>query len=496
MNRVWMVYDDSNLPGQEIGAIVGNRRFGKILIGKQPVEERMRSLFSAALPEAVLFHLESADAIEALYERITAQQTRETGRTRVLHFFSDYLDLQREVAIPLIQSASYAERTYAARQNGRSVFYAFPSVEEYCNFLCRAMEAGGTHLPELSENAGDIQLCGGEFLWIGAQEGLVLSLTSKYDARYFNHLISETDIVTKSSTNIEKLRAEYQFWHLLPDEMKIWFVMPFDFREDGKYASYRMERLYLPNLAVKYVHGAMDDEEFEAFLQRYFRFLHVRTRRPVSQTAYLARAEKLYLQKTRMRLDALKENPQFAPVAELIRCSSKYRDIDEAYERFQAVYQEIESTCKLEYYEVIGHGDACLSNILFDRASKTLKLIDPKGALTEDELWTDPYYDLCKLSHSIIGRYDFFNSGSYELTLDEAMQLHLELPFDHSRYTEALRKHLKLNGWDERMMRIGEAALFLSMLPLHMDNPRKVLGFFLNAMGIIDDLDRKTTGDA
>lgn len=495
MNRVWIVYDDSNPPEDDIRAIVGSRRFGEILIGKQPVQERMRALFSSALPEGAILALDCKDAIASLSERIAAQQSREAGRTRVLHFFSDFLFQRREVAELVIRSAAFAERIYTAKQDGRGVFYAFPSVEVYLRFLQRAEETGGTRLPTLDESTGDIRLNGDEFLYIGAQEGLVLSLTSKYDARYFNHLSSEADIVTKTSANIEKLRAEFRFWQLLPDAMKMWFVMPFDFQEDGTSASYRMERLYLPNLAVKFVHGAMDDEEFESFLLRYFRFLGARARRTVSKEAYAARAERLYVCKTRDRLGELKNDPRFGPVAALIRTGTAFGDVDAAFERYCGIYARITARSKPMLCEVIGHGDACLSNILFDRASKTLKLIDPKGVTAEEELWTDPYYDLCKLTHSVLGLYDFFNSGLYELSLDEALRFRLVVPFDNARYATALRAHMAANGFDEATTRVGEAGLFLSMLPLHIDNPHKVLGFFLNAMRILDELEHKMQGD-
>jgi len=491
VNRVLIVYDDSKLPGEEIRALVGSRRFGGILIGKQSVFERMRAFFTFALPDAVLLTLGGREAIPLLRERVAAEQSREGGRVRVLHFYSDSIDQNREAAALVLRSAAFAERIYSARQDGRGVFCAFPGAEAYEGFLQRAEEAGGTGLLPQDEPTGEIRLRGDEFSWIGTQEGLVSSLTSKYDARYFNHLVSEEDIVTKSSANIEKLRAEFRFWQLLPDDMKIWFVMPFDFREDGDAASYRMERLYLPNLAVKYVHGAMDGEEFESFLHKYFRFLGARASRPVTGEAYAARAEKLYVQKTRERLDALKADPRFAPVAALIRDGTAYVDVDEAFERFCGIYRRTFGRCRPALCEVIGHGDACLSNILFDRASRTLKFIDPKGALTEAELWTDPYYDLCKLSHSVLGLYDFFNSGLYELSLDDSMQFRLDVPFDNAPYAAALRKHMEANGFDYSMTRVGEAALFLSMLPLHIDNPHKVLGFFLNAMRILDELERE-----
>lgn len=43
-------------------------------------------------------------------------------------------------------------------------------------------------------------------------------------------------------------------------------------------------------------------------------------------------------------------------------------------------------------------------------------------------------------------------------------------------------------GHDVRVMRLGEASLFLSMLPLHMDYPNKVIAFMLKARQLLDEV--------
>ena len=118
-----------------------------------------------------------------------------------------------------------------------------------------------------------------------------------------------------------------------------------------------------------------------------------------------------------------------------------------------------------------------------------MKLIDPKGALCEEDLYTHPYYDLAKLSHSICGRYDFFNNGLYEIKLDSDMKLSLELNFDNSAYVKLFRKYLEENGFDYLTVRLYEASLFLSMLPLHMDNVQKTFGFLLNGIKILEEVE-------
>lgn len=53
---------------------------------------------------------------------------------------------------------------------------------------------------------------------------------------------------------------------------------------------------------------------------------------------------------------------------------------------------------------------------------------------------------------------------------------------------DAFQHRLEDAGHDVYGVRLREASLFLSMLPLHNDDPRKVLGLLLNAIAIIDEL--------
>lgn len=117
-----------------------------------------------------------------------------------------------------------------------------------------------------------------------------------------------------------------------------------------------------------------------------------------------------------------------------------------------------------------------------------IRFIDPKGALTEEELWTNPYYDIAKLSHSICGLYDFFNCGLYSIELDEKLKFQLKIECDNSEYKQIFKQFLENNGYDYNKIRIYEASLFLSMLPLHMDYPKKVFGFLLNGISIIEEI--------
>ena len=101
----------------------------------------------------------------------------------------------------------------------------------------------------------------------------------------------------------------------------------------------------------------------------------------------------------------------------------------------------------------------------------------------------DPYYDVAKLSHSICGHYDFFNSDLYEITIDAGLRARVKVDADNRGYVELFKESLAEHGMDFVLIRLYETSLFLSMLPLHMDRPQKVFGFIMNALAIMDSLE-------
>ena len=59
---------------------------------------------------------------------------------------------------------------------------------------------------------------------------------------------------------------------------------------------------------------------------------------------------------------------------------------------------------------------------------------------------------------------------------------------DTSKFVEIFKQKLEEQGYNYKIVRIFELSLFLSMLPLHIDNRRKVLGFLLNSIRILEEL--------
>ena len=324
---------------------------------------------------------------------------------------------------------------------------------------------------------------------LGDEVTLLEFLSGTFEARSFNAVESEAYTITKKSSDKSKLEREYRYYEMLPPAMQAYFIRPFDFADQGDTVSYRMERLFVPDMAIQWIHGALTEAEFRRFLDHLFNFVSNRAVRPSQNGEAEAAVDALFVTKVRERVEAFKKMAEYGRLRLLIEhaCGS----LDALVERYLDVFGRMRRQLPVRAV-AIGHGDLCFSNILYAKTSQTLKLIDPRGAAIESDLWTHPYYDVAKLSHSIQGSYDFVNQGMFEIRIDTALRLQLVIDRTPPDWAAPMFvKKLQDADLSPDLVRLCEASLFISMLPLHADRPRKVLGFILVAIGILDELEGK-----
>nr|WP_243452889.1 phosphotransferase [Polymorphobacter multimanifer] len=132
----------------------------------------------------------------------------------------------------------------------------------------------------------------------------------------------------------------------------------------------------------------------------------------------------------------------------------------------------------------IMHGDLCFSNILYNSRNQRICVIDPRGYV-EDGIATaygDTRYDVAKLAHSIIGRYDQIVAGQYRLE-DTADSAELVMPFDPIKdglECQFLEQSVEGVDFASDAVIATMITLFFSMIPLHRDNARRQRAFFVN----------------
>lgn len=318
--------------------------------------------------------------------------------------------------------------------------------------------------------------------------GLIDLLSGAFSTRHFNRIERTRFHLRKFSSNVEKIKAEHDYYYQLSPEVQNWLVKPFDLQIDGdKLASYKMERLLMLDMGQQWINGSITVEEFERFLEDIFGFFAARQRRPCSRARAEQNFNKAYVDKVRSRKAQLANLKVGRKIHELMELGLAGESLEQIFETYLDLASDARRS--LPDYECINHGDPCFSNILYDKRIRLVRLIDPRGAATPEDLWGDPHYDIAKLSHSALGGYDYIVNGLYRLGMNDHLGLSLTTSEGNwPPYAAAFVKQLEESGVDVRRIRILEVSLFLSMLPLHQDVPRNLVAFVLIAGHILKEV--------
>jgi hypothetical protein len=480
-DNILLILDDREFTGEELRGIVGTRHFGDIIFKRRLLAEH----FYSALPhwaQTRFIHLRTEDDLAKLWAIIT--NSPEGCSACLIAARAGFPEPER--LTQFLERLPYAEEDFTDRLYKPLVVFlsnAHRLIEYW-----EAFRAAPMHNWESAWQQSQ-RLQSVTPLDLGRIHDFLFFTCGSTSPRHFNEISSDTWCYTKKSNNIHKIHSEYCFASLVPEKMRPWLIQPFDYLEENGSASYKMMRYYLADAALQWVHGAFTAESFQAFVERLLFFIAERPRQRCEKQLSLASAEDLFVSKPASRVGKLLSTEAGRRVNALAESASDNLDIRCLLERYLALYRRHEKDFVFDSL-AIGHGDHCFSNILYDQQRHLLILIDPKGALREEELWTHPLYDLCKISHSALGDYDFINNGQYSVNFSNTNALSLHCKFgNHAELKKLFMDYVIKMGHNPRVMRLGEASLFLSMLPLHIDYPNKVLAFMLKAKEILDEVE-------
>jgi len=483
--KIIFVFDDREFVSRDVGCIVGVRRFGDIICKGESFFKRFERELPAWARLSLVRVLNDEDVSNL---RSTFEKLDETSVCVIAGRAGFPLSSERDEVRQLIERLPYAESDFSS-SSYKPLLKFFHNSH---NLMMRWDEfsSAPVHTWEVMWQE-DPRLTSLQILDMGDIHDILNVMSGATSARHFNEMSFDTYYYTKRSSDKRKMRAEYAFYGLVPERMQSWLVKPFDFKEEGGYASYKMLRYFLADVSIQWVHGAFTKDSFVSFIDRLLFFIEERPRRICDKKFSLSMAHELFLGKLMARIDEFMNSDIGRKINNLAASADPRNEIKFQLERYTKAFDTFSRGFSFGY-SVIGHGDPCFSNILYEQRHQILKLIDPKGAVVESELWMHPLYDLCKISHSVLGDYDFINSGVYSIGFKKSNEIELH----HDGVNRDDLKSIficKLNsiGYDVPLIRLGEASLFLSMLPMHLDNPNKVLAFMLKAKQILDEVENE-----
>lgn len=296
------------------------------------------------------------------------------------------------------------------------------------------------------------------------------------DSRAFNHLQENSGMgtVTKSGDRAEKIRDEADWMAALPDSLAHLVPRSYSARRTG--SGYEVDFVPAITVGEALVFGGLDDGYWSpcerAIDDALALLASVNVSRPPA--AEVVAAQRLMLlDKVRERVDALGD------WADDLRGGARVNGravlgIDAAV---SLLAERVQAALDADRWGAI-HGDLFPGNMLFDRRSSRLLLIDPRGSFGRPGIEGDPLYDVAKLSHSIRGQYDFLAADQFVVRADGTdIDLLVARPDEADRVLDRLGRWLDgvvdQRGWDRSLVGAVEAGLLLSAAALHTESPAR-----------------------
>lgn len=300
--------------------------------------------------------------------------------------------------------------------------------------------------------------------------------------RHFNQITAKNpNIIIKSSSQINKIKAEANWFKTIPDTLKIFTPHCGNFSINNDKACYEVEYLFTPVLNELFVFGKLPlflwKQIITACLNFSERLLDHKADFDLDPNEF-----GLFFRKTQKRLLELQEQGEIDIYKIWYLNGSKTPSLIEIANQTSFVIDKFDFPTSS-----IMHGDFCFSNILFDFRSHQIKVIDPRGIDNEGKItiYGDILYDITKLAHSIIGLYDFIIAGYYEMNLEYGNKINFKININDT--TKDIQEYFlttQLNGQTIKpeFYKNQLVHLFLSMLPLHSDNREIQYALLANAL--------------
>ncbi len=369
---------------------------------------------------------------------------------------------------------------YADSNKVYSGYFAFASKSKLLNAMNYVYYNGDRH--HFTDIIKEYKLSGVEssgWLDFGLQNTYYRSISKFTTQREFNSLHITKFAVRKYSKDVRKMQAEANWYITLPSDMKHFAPAIWSTYVDG----YEIEYFYLSSLANMYVYGESSFNTWVNVINACCEYLTAEYAHKCENPALVAKINNsLFTSKTESRISKYAVTNSFDVNHSLVLNDKKLPSINE-------IIYELDNFIEKDatQFASIMHGDFCFSNILYDFKSQSVKVIDPRGLSADSKEITnygDLRYDVAKLAHSIIGKYDFIMAGRFEYAesspYDMTFNIYSNVNCRIAKYFLD-RMSLCYNITTDTIYPIM-INLFLSMLPLHSDDKLRQKALLANAL--------------
>lgn len=291
-------------------------------------------------------------------------------------------------------------------------------------------------------------------------------------------------IITKKSSNKEKLWWEINWFKNLPSDLKNFTPRLVDYSE-WEDVTYSLEFYWYSSLADIFLYSKYSDSYLKNILSKLINYISYLKSSYNDNNYSIKNFYDIYFDKTFARISDLLKNPILKNIYDLDFLEingQKYKNIKDIISEKSLQKIVNEKLYKTQDCTII-HWDLCFSNILFDVYNGIFKLIDPRGKFWELWIWWDIKYDIAKLRHSVHWKYENIISDLFNLhySIDTKKFEFEYFNWEIKSIINFFDNEIQKLGYDINVIKYIEALLYLTMIPLHSDSLNRQIVMYLTA---------------
>lgn len=310
------------------------------------------------------------------------------------------------------------------------------------------------------------------------------------EARSFNSIeIDESrGILKKRSSEIEKFLGEINWYIKMPRKLQYLLPRVYDYSLDRDNPYIEMEYYGYHTLHELLMFSDMPLVKWQDILRKLLFIVEDMGRYTVNgdEADTKAALKDIYIDKTILRLNKLRDNDKFKDLFDnnIIINGVEHKSLNEYIDIFVDLANKMLIENYTDAFTVI-HGDLCFANILIEENHSFLRVIDPRGKFGGYDIYGDQRYELAKIMHTLEGHYDYIIEDMFTVEKN-GCSINFNVPGKSddilSVFLDVFKN--KLNKIDE--VRLIEASLFLSMVPLHSDHLERQYAMLVTGIQLLE----------
>ena len=322
--------------------------------------------------------------------------------------------------------------------------------------------------------------------------------TTSVAARSFNsiEIDEQRGILKKRSENKEKLVNEIRWYLRIPNKLQYLLPRVYDYSLDLTDPYVSMEYYGYHTLHESLVFGDLPLVKWQAIFQKLLFAINDMGKFTVTgeRIQFEAALRDIYLKKTFDRLDMMRNEPDFHSFFEnTITINGKeYRSLNEYLKMLPQLIEKLVVYTFTGQFNII-HGDLCFANILIEDTYDFIRVIDPRGKFGTFDIYGDGRYELAKLMHTLEGKYDFIIEDMFDIdVIGNTIEYHVHKQIDNitNVFLDVFRESID----NIQAVRLIEATLFLSMIPLHSDYKQRQFAMLATGVMLLEQVIREIEG--